>query len=67
MTDPLDSAPSGSAALSTPRAEPAQCPVPKGPRQVITRIAQIGFFFFLLKGLVWIAVAVIAWMGLSKG
>jgi hypothetical protein len=67
MTDPLDSAPSGSAALSTPRAEPAKCPVPKGSRTIITRVAQIGFLFFLVKGLVWIAIAIVAWMGLSKG
>jgi hypothetical protein len=64
MSDPLNSLDS---ALATPRAEPAKCPVPKGPRQVITRVAQIGFLFFLLKGLVWIGVAVVAWMGLSRG
>jgi hypothetical protein len=65
MTDPLTNGPDGSAAIDTARAEPAKCPVPKGPRVLITRIAQIGFLFFLIKGLAWIAVGLFVWMGLS--
>jgi hypothetical protein len=70
MTTPFSNGPDGSAAIdgrASPRAEPAKCPVPHEPRRIITRIAQVGFLFFLVKGLVWIAIAIIAWMGLSAG
>ena len=63
MSDPLQNSPAG-AALDT-RAEPAECPVPKPWQRVITRVAQVGFLFFLIKGLLWIAVGAFAWKGLS--
>ena len=33
----------------------------------LKRLGLIGFLFFLLKGLMWIALFVLAWLGLREG
>jgi hypothetical protein len=37
-----------------------------GFRKWFKRIGIIGFFFFLLKGLVWIGVIIATWLGISR-
>ena len=38
---------------------------PSGRGRALRRVAQVGFLFFLLKGLGWLLVGFLAWKGLS--
>jgi hypothetical protein len=40
-------------------------PSPSRHRHALKRVAQVGFVFFLLKGLGWLVVGFLAWRGLS--
>lgn len=50
--------------------KPLSCPVPHGKRrgamQWIKRIGWVGFFFFLIKGLLWLIVPYLIAKGLFK-
>jgi hypothetical protein len=41
------------------------CPLTPRWKLISKRVFQVGFFFFLLKGIVWLVVAFLAWQGLS--
>jgi hypothetical protein len=55
----------GSAAVPLGAAEPAVCPLTPGWKRFSKRVIQVGFLFFLLKGIAWLVVGFIAWQGLS--
>lgn len=48
-----------------PDARVAECPLSPRWKRISKRAAQIGFLFFLLKGLAWLAVGFVAWKGVS--
>jgi hypothetical protein len=53
------------AAADTFSAVTGTTPSPARRRQALKRVAQVGFVFFLLKGLGWLLVGFLAWKGLS--
>ena len=65
MENKLSSSTGGSAAAPLTGAEVAQCPLTPRWKQFSKRVIQLGFLFFLLKGIAWLVVGVIAWRGLS--
>jgi hypothetical protein len=48
-----------------PGAELAKCPLTPRWKLISKRVMQVGFFFFLLKGIAWLVVGFLAWQGLS--
>ena len=41
------------------------CPLTPRWKLISKRVFQVGFLFFLLKGIAWLVVAFLAWQGLS--
>ena len=65
MENKLSPSTDGSAAAPLTGAEVAQCPLTPRWKQFSKRVIQLGFLFFLLKGIGWLVVGFIAWRGLS--
>ncbi len=65
MENKLSPGTDGSAAAPLTGAEVVQCPLTPRWKQFSKRVIQLGFLFFLLKGIAWLVVGVIAWRGLS--
>ncbi|MDA1080784.1 MAG: hypothetical protein O2973_03750 [Gemmatimonadetes bacterium] len=59
------SANSRSAAASLAGSRVVECPLSPRWKRFSKRAAQVGFAFFLLKGIAWIVVAILAWRGLA--
>jgi hypothetical protein len=55
----------GSAAAPMPEAGIGQCPLTPRWKRLSKRVIQVGFFFFLLKGIAWLVIGFLAWQGLS--
>lgn len=65
MDTKLPTGTDGSAATPLTGATVPECPLTPRWKQFSKRVIQFGFLFFLLKGIGWIVVAVLAWQGLS--
>lgn len=38
----------------------------KGKTGLLKKIGIVGFMFFLIKGLIWVGVAIFVWLGISS-
>lgn len=56
---------SGAAAVPMPEAGIGQCPLTPRWKRISKRVIQVGFLFFLLKGIAWLVIGFLAWQGLS--
>jgi hypothetical protein len=55
----------GSAVAPLSTGAVAECPLTPRWKKFSKRVIQVGFFFFLLKGIAWLVVGFLAWQGLS--
>jgi hypothetical protein len=65
MENKLSTGTDGSAAAPLTGATVAECPLTPRWKQFSKRVIQVGFFFFLFKGIAWLVVGFIAWRGLT--
>jgi hypothetical protein len=65
MKPTLSTGTNGSATAPLTGADVAQCPLTPRWKQFSKRVIQVGFFFFLLKGIGWLVVGFLAWRGLT--
>jgi len=55
----------GSAATPITGVEVPACPLTPRWKLFSKRVMQVGFFFFLIKGIAWLVVGILAWRGLT--
>ena len=65
MESKLSARTDGSAAAPITGATIPACPLTPRWKQFSKRVIQVGFFFFLIKGIAWLVVGFIAWRGLT--
>ena len=65
MESKLSAGNDGSAAAQITGATVPACPLTPRGKHFSKRVIQIGFFFFLIKGIAWLVVGFVAWRGLT--
>jgi|GEM_PF-6923294 len=65
MENKLSPGTDGSATAPLSGGVVAECPLTPRWKKFSKRVIQLGFLFFLLKGIAWLVVGFVAWKGLT--